>query len=123
MRTAFVTVVFVHAIIHLLGFIKGYGLKEIKELTLAISKPMGLIWLMAFILLATYGALYIWNSKYAGYLGLLAVAISQVLVIMYWKDAKWGTLPNLLILVAALASLAQHAFNASVRTEVGALLH
>ncbi len=122
MRIAFTTLIFAHALIHLLGFIKGFGFKEIKELTLAISKPMGLVWLLAFILLAAYGALYMLNSKYAGYLGLLAVVISQVLLIMYWKDAKWGTLPNLFILIVSILSLAQHRFTATVETEIADLL-
>ena len=53
MRIIFLIIVILHGLIHLLGFVKGIGLKEVKELTLPISKPLGFIWLAsAFIFLA-----------------------------------------------------------------------
>jgi hypothetical protein len=110
MKIAIFIIVLIHGLIHLLGFVKGFELKVVKELTLPISKSMGVIWLIATILFLTYGILYILNSKYAWLFGFIAVVISQVLIILFWKDAKFGTLPNIIILLASIISFGNYNF-------------
>jgi len=122
MRIAFLIIVFLHGLIHLLGFVKGFELKEVKELTLPISKPMGILWLSATILYFTYGALYLSNSKYAWLIGFLAVFISQILVFLFWKDAKFGTIPNVIILAVSMASFGSYNFQKLVQQETAQLL-
>ncbi len=104
MRLLFLLIVLLHGLIHFLGFVQGYGFKEIKALSLPISKPAGLIWLIATILFVVYGSLYLTGNKYAWLIGIIAVIISQILVIVYWKDARYGTIPNVIIFVVALVS-------------------
>lgn len=84
---------------------------------------MGLVWLTAVFLFLTCGILYSINFKYAWLPGLVAVIISQILVIMFWTDAKFGTLPNILILVVSLASLGHYNFQKLVRQETDYLLN
>lgn len=122
MRIAFVVLVLLHGLIHLLGFVKGFGIREVKELTLPISRPMGLLWLAATVLFLLYAVLYWVNHDHAWLIGLLAVILSQVLVILFWKDAKIGTLPNLIILVVVLVSLGSHQFRRMVERETLDLL-
>jgi hypothetical protein len=122
MRIAFLIIVLFHALIHLLGFVKGFGLKEVKELTLPISKPMGFLWLTAAILLLTFGVVQLLQSKYAWLVGLVAVLISQVLVFLFWKDARFGTLPNLIILLVSLISYGNFSFQNLVEQETRQLL-
>jgi hypothetical protein len=122
MSIAFLIIVLLHGLIHLLGFVKGFGLKEVKELTLPISKPMGFIWLTTTMLFLTYGILYLLNSKYSWLVGLVATAISQTLVIMFWKDAKFGTIPNILILIVSIGSLGYYHFQKLVQQETNHLL-
>lgn len=122
MRIVFLIIVFLHGLIHLLGFVKGFGFKEVKELTLFISKPMGLLWLTASILFLIYSILYLSNSKYAWFVGLVAVVISQILIILFWKDAKFGTIPNILILVVSIASFGNYNFQKLVQQETANLL-
>lgn len=111
-----------HGLIHLLGFVKGFGFKEIKELTLPISKTTGLIWLMAAILVLGYATLFLAQSRYAWVLGLLAAILSQVLVFAFWKDAKFGTIPNLLILALSVMAFGTFQFQHRVREETSQLL-
>lgn len=119
MRIVFLVIVFIHGlIIHLLGFVKGFDFKEIKELTLPISKPMGLLWLTAAILFMIYGILYFTNNKYTWLVGLFAVIISQILVILFWNDAKFGTIPNLLILLISLVSLGSYLLKSEFTNKV-----
>lgn len=122
MRIVLLIIVLIHGLIHLLGFVKGFGFKEVKELTLPISKPMGLVWLSATALFLIYGFLYLADSKYAWFFGLVAVIISQILVIIFWKDARFGTIPNILILVVAIASLGSYNFQKLVQQETNHLL-
>lgn len=122
MRIVFLIIVLIHGLIHLLGFVKGFGFNEVKELTLPISKPLGFVWLTATVLFLTYGISYVANSKYAWFVGLAAVIISQILVIMFWEDAKFGTIPNILILVVSIASFGYFNFQKLVQQETIHLL-
>lgn len=105
MKIVFVIIVLLHALIHLMGFVKAFKLGEIKELTLPISKPMGTIWLFTTILFLIYGGLFFANAKYVWLVGMIAVVISQVIIFYFWHDAKFGTLPNVIILIVSLISL------------------
>ena len=40
---------------------------------------------------------YFSGMEYSWYIGLAAVLVSQVLIIMYWKEAKFGSVQNLII--------------------------
>ncbi len=122
MRVAFLIIVLFHGLIHLLGFIKGFDIKEVKELTLPITKPMASLWLAAAVFIITFGILHILNSKYAWLAGLVAVVISQTLIILFWQDAKFGALPNLLILVVVLISFGHFNFQRMVQQETSHLL-
>ncbi|MBL0237643.1 MAG: hypothetical protein IPQ02_13775 [Saprospiraceae bacterium] len=51
LRIIFPILICIHASIHLLGFVKAFGISEVKQLTQAISKPFGIGWLLAFIFL------------------------------------------------------------------------
>ena len=115
MRAVYLIFVLLHGLVHLLGFVKGFGFKEVKELTIPISKPIGFLWLTATIIFLTYGILYLSNSKYVWFFGLVAVTISQILIIMFWKDAKFGAIPNVLILTVSIASFGYYNFQTLVQ--------
>ncbi|MFQ3579088.1 MAG: DUF6544 family protein, partial [Bacteroidales bacterium] len=122
MKYLFLIIILLHGLIHLLGFVKGFELKEVKELTLPISKPMGIVWLSATILFLTYGLLYLLNYKYAWLIGLVAVLVSQVIIFLFWKDAKFGTIPNIIILAVSIVSFAYYNFQKIIQQETVQLL-
>lgn len=122
MRFAFLIMVFLHGLIHLLGFVKGFGLKEVKELTLPITKGMGLLWLAGGILNLLFGLLFILGNKYAWVIGFIAVILSQLLVIMFWKDAKFGTIPNIIILIVSMIAFGHYSFQKQVQRETNSIL-
>ncbi len=123
MKYIFVIIIIIHGLIHLLGFVKGFGFKEVKELTIPVSKSMGIVWLTATILFLAYGILYLLNSKYNWILGLVAVAASQILIITFWKDARFGTIPNIIILLVSIASFGYYQFQKHVQQETINLLN
>lgn len=123
MKILFFIIVLLHALIHLLGFIKGFELREVKELTLPISKTLGVVWLTSTFLFITYGALCILNSKYAWLIGLIAVLLSEVLIVLFWKDAKFGTIPNIIILTVSIVSFGYYNFQKVIQQETTRLLN
>lgn len=122
MKIAFLIIVLLHGLIHFIGFVKGFELKEVKELTLPISKPMGVLWLTATSLFLTYGILHLLNSKYAWLVGLTAIILSQVLIILFWKDAKFATIPNIIILAVSIVSFGYYNFQKVIQQETSQLL-
>ncbi|MFN3874059.1 MAG: DUF6544 family protein [Ignavibacterium sp.] len=115
-------VIVVHALIHLLGFLKSFQFAEINQLTQHISKPMGILWLIAIVLLLLSAILFItekdiwWQPAFAG------VLISQILIILFWQDAKFGTIPNVIILLVAIVAFANWSFNRDVNKEIDEML-
>jgi len=102
MRTAFLILVIIHGLIHLLGFVKAFGVSDVKQLTQTISKPFGVIWLLAFIFFVTAAIMFAFKNSYWWLFGFIALVTSQVLIIFFWHDAKLGTIANVIILIAAI---------------------
>lgn len=122
MHIAFVILVFVHAVIHILGFIKGFSITEIKELTLPISKSMGIVWLLITCLFVCYGILIINDYSQAWVIGLIAVILSQTIIITVWKDAHYGTIPNILIAYMVILSYGEFRFNSHTQQYISEIL-
>ncbi|MDO9021894.1 MAG: hypothetical protein Q8S73_03180 [Deltaproteobacteria bacterium] len=102
MRWAFAFVMVVHGLIHLMGFLKAFGLAALPQLARPISRPMGVVWLLAALTtLAAVVALFAWPRGW-WLLGAAALLLSQAAVIGAWSDARFGTLANVLLLVGVL---------------------
>ncbi|MGQ9644807.1 MAG: DUF6544 family protein, partial [Ignavibacterium sp.] len=114
--------VFLHALIHLLGFLKAFQFAEINQLTQQISKPVGMLWLIAFLLLAASAIQFILDKDIWWIAAVIGIILSQILIILYWQDAKFGTIPNIIILLVAIASFADWSFNSNVNVEIEDLL-
>jgi hypothetical protein len=96
-------VLFIHGMIHILGFLKAFQLAEINQLIHNISKPMGILWLLALILFLAAALQLISNHYLWWTTALAAVILSQVLIIIFWQDAKFGTIANIIILFSVIA--------------------
>ncbi len=121
MKWLFSGVLLVHGLIHLMGFAKAFGYAELPQLTQAISRPMGLWWLLACgLLLATAVAVFVWPRGW-WQVGLIALLVSQAVIISSWTDAKFGTPANFLLLVGVIHGFAAHgplSFRAQFETDV-----
>lgn len=122
MKYIFGIIVLLHGLIHILGFVKGFDLKEVKELSLPISKPFGILWLTAALLFLSFVIIYFINIKYSWLLGFVAVFVSQILIIVFWKDAKFGTIPNIVVLVVSIVSFGYYNFQNLVQQETKEIL-
>jgi len=124
-KLAFAALLAVHGLIHLMGFAKGFGLAELPQLTQPISRAMGLVWLLgAILVLAAAGALFAWPRAW-WILGALALLVSQACVLSAWKDARFGTAANAVLLVGValgLLSRGPWSFRAEYEREAARLL-
>jgi hypothetical protein len=106
---AFITLI--HGLIHLLGFIKAFELKDIAQLTEPISKPLGLLWLSSFILFLVTIIVFYLNKDWWWLLALVSIIISQILIFFSWHSAKFGSIANILILFGLMIGYGIWDFN------------
>lgn len=100
MRFAIAFVLTVHALIHLMGFAKAFGYAALPELVIPITRPMGLLWLLATLLLLT-AAVALWLAPRAFWiLAAVGLVVSQGVIFTSRGDARWGTLANVVVLAA-----------------------
>lgn len=123
MRTAFFIILLLHALIHLMGFIKGFQLAEIKELHLPVSRTGGLFWLLAAGLLLISAALFFMKNEFWWVPAIAGALLSQVLVILWWQDAKAGTAANALVLLVAASSWGTAMFDRGTSLQIDAILN
>lgn len=102
MTTIFAIVLVVHGVIHLLGFVKAFGLAELPQLTQPISSAFGVLWLLAALLfLAAAATLFTWPRGWWA-IGACAIVVSMSVIVPSWTDAKYGALGNAIALVGVI---------------------
>ncbi len=129
-RIMFVLFVSIHGLIHLLGFVKEWKLAPVKELTgktlFPISgsagKAVGILWLLACILWLISAVLYFLRVENWWMLAVASLLLSQLLIILYWRDARFGTMANVIMLLACTLAFGNWRFHNLVAAELGAFL-
>jgi hypothetical protein len=118
MKAIFFVVVFFHALIHLLGFVKAFNLASVNHLSQSISKANGILWFVSTLLfLSSAILLYLKNDAW-WMLSLIAILVSQYLIITSWNDAKFGTIANTIILMAMIIGIGVWNFGRIYNNEV-----
>ncbi|MGB5699177.1 DUF6544 family protein [Muriicola sp.] len=112
----------VHGAIHLLGFLKGMGLVKNIPFNTPIGAGAAIFWGVSFLLFLLSVYLYYYHSLFWPYLMFLAILISQVLIILSWSDAKYGTILNFLFLLIAIVQIGVIRFDNMVHQEVKNIL-
>ncbi|HQQ94658.1 MAG TPA: hypothetical protein PLQ93_08900 [Bacteroidia bacterium] len=98
MKTILVLLFLLHALIHLIGT------KRFRTFADQNTKPgagrfISVLWLVAAILFGLSAVqLYFFNTKW-WYAALAALPLSQLLISLHWKEARFGTALNILILL------------------------
>ena len=125
-RIAFSIMLAVHGFIHIIGFTKQFNLgaqeiitaRTLVPLTPSMSKLVGVFSLLVFSIFIVSGFSYYLRKDWFWVVAAIALLLSQILIILYWQDAKWGTVANAIILIAVVLSYAQVAFDRSVAKEI-----
>lgn len=101
-RLLFGFLLVVHALIHLIGFAKAFGLASLPQLAIPISRSMGLVWLGATALLLASAATLFVAPRWFWTMAVLGGAMSQLAIFASWGDARFGTIANVIVLVGAV---------------------
>lgn len=117
MRIVLILLIVIHGVIHLMGFLKAYHIYTFNSISQSISKPIGIVWLLTFVLLAVTVFFLLTRSNFWWLTGGLAVLISQILVLTFWADAKMGTLANLILLFTIIHGYSSFSFKQKISEE------
>ncbi|HLN53311.1 MAG TPA: hypothetical protein VK212_06345 [Lentimicrobium sp.] len=98
MKIYFVILIVLHGLVHLIGFLRGYNLMQSKGFHVPVSKASGLLWLLSFILFELAAIMHYNDNQQWWIIGSIAVVLSQILIVLHWKDTKFGTIPNIIII-------------------------
>jgi hypothetical protein len=129
-RFAFYILIGGHALMHLVTLASVWNLFGIGKFRLTTASQLSTIilavtsifWLLTFILFLS--ALIAHARKKSAWwkLGATALLFSQSLIIIYWADARAGTLANIILLIPVLLSYCDNKFTNNVRKNVMALM-
>lgn len=118
LKIIFSFVVTIHGLIHLMGFAKAFNFAEMSQLTQPISKNQGVLWLITTLLFLTMIPMFLLRKDWWWLIGIVAIFASQFLIFTTWQDAKFGTIANVIILVAVTIGYGQWNFANGYKSEV-----
>lgn len=122
MRYILAFILLIHGGIHCMGFSKAFGYGNITAITKTISKAAGTVWLLVFLIFTGAVILLLLKKQIWWLPAVIAVVVSQILIIMVWQDAKFGTIANILVLAAAIIAIGSQQFNNQYKKDVTAYL-
>lgn len=114
----FALIMLIHGLIHFMGFAKAFNYGNMTQLTRSISKNNGILWFLVAFLFIVATVLFLIKKESWPYVAICAAIISQILLITVWKDAKFGTIANAIILIAAIAGMGVQNFEAHFKNDV-----
>lgn len=96
---ATIAISLLHGALHLLGFVHAFEIKPIEAFPQPISKIFGLLWLVASLLFTLFVISAFLLPDLSPWIGLIAIICSQALIFSQWKEAKFGSIANLILLL------------------------
>lgn len=99
-----------HGLIHGMGTAKAFGWAEMATLTKPIPKTWGMLWALAALLFCASALLLLLGRDRWWMFAAVAVVLSQALIIAYGRDARFGTVANLLVGLAIVVAAASWNF-------------
>jgi len=117
-----------HGLIHAFGLIKAFQLAQLPITSVAFAwfspvwtKPLGLLWLLAGAGFVASATLLLRHRLSWWIPGSVALVLSQLLIVLAWRDAHAGSWVNLLLLLPLASGAAHAAFERETRRGVTAL--
>jgi hypothetical protein len=103
-RIAVTVLLVIHGLIHLIDPAKAFGWANIAQLRQPVSSPLGALWLLAAVLLCGSAVALLLHARWWWLSALAGIVLSQGLILTVWRDARVGTLAN--VVLAAPVALA-----------------
>ncbi len=118
MKYLFAFILLVHGLIHLMGFAKAFGYGNIPQLTKDISKTAGIFWLATAALFSVTAMMLLLKNEQWYVLATITVIVSQILIITTWKDARFGTFANVIVVLMIIPAWGSLQFESRFRHDV-----
>lgn len=118
MKYVFSLLIVFHGLVHFMGFAKAFNMGELEELTKEVTKPMGTLWFFTGVLFIISSIFYLLKRDFWPIMAIMAVVVSQILVFIFWKDAKFGSIANAIILIMGILAWASNTFEGSYHRDV-----
>lgn len=122
MRFVISALLFLHGLIHLMGFVKPWGFAEVPQLSGPTDRGLGLLWLLTALLLVIAAVLRAIDRDAWWAPAALGVVLSQALILSQWSDARAGTLANVLLAIPIVVGVATARFHQQDEEHALALL-
>jgi hypothetical protein len=129
LRIIFASIMVIHGLLHFVGFAKAWATgpkgqlsgESFIEFSGHTSKATGVVWLLAGLLFLSASLGFLLRKKLYWIPAVAALVISQVLIVMDWPDAKYGTILNSAVLIVVIFSAAAIQFGRMVGQEVDSI--
>lgn len=110
MKWVLAIVMVLHGLIHSMGGINELGLaklngfsgKTLLSMPVTLKTTLGAGWFLAVILFILSAIMFLSGRSIWKPIAVFALIFSQLLIIVWWPDAKWGTIPNIIILIGII---------------------
>lgn len=102
LRYLIILLMTVHGVTHFMGFAKAFQYAELNNLSMPISKPFGILWMLTALLFLTSAIMFLLKKHYWWTIAIPAAIISQFVIFASWTDAKFGTIANVIIIAAII---------------------
>ncbi len=106
MKYLFALLLAMHGLVHLMGFAKAFDLAQLNQLTKEISKPIGIAWLITTLIFLIAGTSFLLKKDLWWLVAITGAVLSQILIMLFWQDAKFGTIANVIILLVVVPAWA-----------------
>lgn len=120
MRVVLAILIAIHAVAHLPGFMSGLGFSRMT-LSRPVTQGGSMAWGLACVLFLSATGMLLAGKQW-GLPGLLGVVISQVLIVLWWRDAKLGTIVNLIVFLPAILNIAEWQFGVMANRQATVVL-
>ena len=126
-RLIFTSVMILHGLLHMIGFSHEWNIGahtpgKLIDLSSHSSRTAGILWLLSGSLFLFAAVCYLLRREWYWIPTIAALLLSQTLIIMYWDDAKFGTLINAVFLIIVIHAAAANYFNITTRREIKNLI-
>jgi hypothetical protein len=99
LKYAFIALLVIHALIHLMGAAKAFGWADVEAIHQPITKLAGAAWLIAMALFLASASLLAIGASIWWLPSAVALVVSQLAIMSAWHDARFGIIANVIILV------------------------
>ncbi len=110
-RLCIVILLLIHGAIHLIGLVHAFQWWPLAMMTKPIARGVGVVWGLAAVLMVVPAILILVHDRRWWMIAAMAIAVSQIVIIRQWHDARFGTIANVLVLLAVISGAASWSFH------------